>query len=70
MSKLFKQSSDTQNGRLFETWSFSKYNYIYFGIGLLLIIIGYFVMASGEVNSFQSLTLAPIMLFAGYIIFI
>jgi len=35
-----------------------------------LIIIGYFVMASGEVNSFQSLTLAPIMLFAGYIIFI
>jgi hypothetical protein len=27
-------------------------------------------MATGTVNSFQSLTLAPIMLFLGYIIFI
>ena len=27
-------------------------------------------MAAGTVNSFQSLTLAPILLFSGYIIFI
>ena len=27
-------------------------------------------MATGEVNSFQSLTLAPILLFLGYIILI
>ena len=31
---------------------------------------GYIVMAKGEVNSFQSLTLAPIFLFLGYIILI
>ena len=31
---------------------------------------GYIVMATGHVTSFQSLTLAPILLFLGYIIFI
>ena len=38
--------------------------------GILLIILGYIIMAYGEVNSFQSLTLAPIILFIGYIILI
>lgn len=51
-------------------WTFTTINYVLFGVGLLLIIVGYFVMAMGEVNSFQSLTLAPIMLFAGYIVVI
>ena len=55
---------------LFEDWSFSSKNYIIFGIGLVMIILGYFVMAMGSVNSFQSLTLAPIMLFIGYLIII
>ncbi|MBL7014238.1 MAG: hypothetical protein ISR83_07435 [Candidatus Marinimicrobia bacterium] len=70
MSKLFKQSHDHENRRLFETWSYSRTNYMIFGLGLGLIILGYIVMVLGEVNSFQSLTLAPIMLFAGYIVFI
>ncbi len=51
-------------------WTFTKINYILFGLGLLFIIAGYFVMAAGEVDSFQSLTLAPIMLFIGYIVLI
>jgi len=51
-------------------WSFNKINYILFAIGLLLIIIGYILMAMGDVNSFQSLTLAPLMLFVGYLIVI
>ena len=49
---------------------FSKLNYLLFIFGLLMIFIGYIVMATGHVNSFQSLTLAPILLFLGYIIFI
>ena len=49
---------------------FSKLNYLLFILGLLMIIIGYIVMATGHVNSFQSLTLAPILLFLGYIILI
>jgi len=58
------------NLHLFENWSFSSKNYLIFGIGLVLIILGYFIMVMGTVNSFQSLTLAPIMLFIGYIIII
>tara|TARA_B100000953_G_scaffold175967_1_gene144913 strand:- start:33 stop:302 length:270 start_codon:yes stop_codon:yes gene_type:complete len=70
MSKLFHNKDSDSNTSLFESWDFSNANYVLFGIGLALIIVGYFIMAAGEVNSFQSLTLAPIMLFIGYIIFI
>ena len=70
MSKLFHNKDSDSNASLFESWDFTTTNYILFGIGLALIIAGYFIMASGEVNSFQSLTLAPIMLFIGYIIFL
>ena len=70
MSKLFHNKDSDSNASLFESWDFSTINYVLFGIGLALIIVGYFIMAAGEVNSFQSLTLAPIMLFIGYIIFI
>ena len=62
-----KQSGKIQ---LIEGWTFEKINYTLFVIGVLLIITGYFVMANGTVNSFQSLTLAPILLFLGYIIII
>ena len=55
---------------LFKGWAFGNTNYLLFGIGLLLVIIGYIFMSSGKVDSFQSLTLAPIMLFVGYIIVI
>ena len=70
MSKLFKKIDSNQNDSLFESWSLSKTNYLLFGIGLFLIIFGYVLMGNGEVDSFQSLTLAPIMLFIGYIIVI
>ena len=56
--------------RLFEGWAFGKINYLLFGAGLALLMLGYFFMAYGEVNSFQSLTLAPILLFLGYIVVI
>ena len=58
------------NVKLFENWSFTSKNYLLFGIGLFIIIFGYIIMATGTVNSFQSLTIAPIMLFIGYIIII
>ena len=70
MSKLFHNKDSESTTALFESWFFSTVNYYLFGIGLALIILGYIVMASGEVNSFQSLTVAPIILFVGYIIFI
>ena len=70
MSKLFKNIDSEKTDSLFESWSLSKTNYLLFGIGLFLIIIGYILMGNGEVNSFQSLKLAPVMLFIGYIIVI
>ena len=56
--------------QLVESWAFNRTNYIIFFIGVLFIVFGYIIMATGTVNSFQSLTLAPIMLFLGYIIII
>ncbi len=53
-----------------ELWDLSKLNYLIFIFGLILILFGYIIMATGEVNSFQSLTLAPIFLFLGYIVLI
>ena len=70
MSKLFHNKDSDSNASLFESWDFTTINYILFGVGLALIIMGYIIMATGEVNSFQSLTLAPIMLFIAYIIVI
>tara|TARA_Y100001980_G_C14541724_1_gene319832 strand:- start:54 stop:263 length:210 start_codon:yes stop_codon:yes gene_type:complete len=56
--------------KISQLWGFSKLNYTIFISGLISIFLGYIVMASGEVNSFQSLTLSPIFLFIGYIILI
>ena len=70
MSKLFHNNNSKDSSTLFESWSFSKTNYLLFFAGLVLIIFGYIVMGNGEVSSFQSLTLAPTMLFLGYIVFI
>ena len=49
---------------------FSKTNFSIFILGLFLIFLGYIIMATGHVTSLQSLTIAPILLFLGYIIFI
>ena len=58
------------NSKKFELWGFYRLNYLLFIYGVILILLGYIVMATGEVNSFQSLTIAPIFLFIGYIILI
>ena len=70
MSKLFYNDNSNRSKTLFGFWSFNKANYLLLFSGILFIILGYSIMAYGEVNSFQSLTLAPIILFIGYIILI
>ena len=70
MSKLFYKEDSNGYKTLFGSWSFNKTNYYLFFGGILLIILGYSIMAYGKVNSFQSLTLAPVILFIGYIILI
>ena len=65
-----KKLNEKNDLHLFKDWSLTSKNYIIFGIGLVTIILGYIVLALGTVNSFQSLTLAPILLFIGYLFII
>ena len=45
-------------------------NYQIFGIGILVIILGYISLSQGPADSFWSLTLAPILLVIGYCVII
>tara|TARA_Y100001970_G_C13987666_1_gene726529 strand:- start:55 stop:264 length:210 start_codon:yes stop_codon:yes gene_type:complete len=60
-----KDANKTNNN-----WPFKKINYLLFAIGILVIILGYVLMATGEVDSFQSIKLAPIILLIGYMVII
>jgi len=64
------RKKSVKNLNLFENWTFSKINYLIFSVALLFIIAGYLFMATGSVNSVQSLTIAPIILLIGYLILI
>ena len=69
MSKLFHKG-DSNSNAIFDSWSFSNKNYFLFIAGIIFIIIGYAIMALGETYSFQSLSLAPIILTIGYLVLI
>jgi hypothetical protein len=62
MAKKVKRESKEPREK-FE-WPFGPRNYLIFGIGLLVIIVGYISLAAG------SITLAPILLVLGYCVLI
>ncbi len=64
------KSWDQNNKALFHSWSFGKINYQFFGIGLVTIILGYILMATGETESIQSIKIAPVILTVGYCVLI
>ena len=70
MNKLFQDKVTDPDNQVRQSWSLSSLNYIVFGAGIFIIILGYILMSSGSVYSFQSLTIAPLLLFIGYIILI
>ncbi|MBI5214316.1 MAG: hypothetical protein HY960_01025 [Ignavibacteriae bacterium] len=47
-----------------------KQNYIILAIGLIVIIVGYFALASNGVEGFMPLVVAPILLVLGYCVII
>ncbi len=53
-----------------EKLTLGKVNYLLFALGIFLIILGYFVMGTGDVNSTQALSIAPIILLIGYLVVI
>ena len=56
--------------KLLFSWPYKRKNYILFGVGVFVIIVGYLIMYSGEVDSFQSLVISPLLLLAGYLVII
>jgi hypothetical protein len=42
---------------------FSKKNMLFFGIGLILVVVGFIMLAAGDI------LLAPILLIVGYLVF-
>lgn len=45
-----------------------KINYILFGLGLLLIVLGFYFMGQGEWDSSSSLIISPMLLFLGFVV--
>lgn len=45
-----------------------KKNYQFLILGIVVIIVGFYVMSIGEWNSFSSLVISPILLVAGYVL--
>ncbi len=59
-----KQSKQAQKTLV---WPFGRKNYILLGISLVVIVIGYICLASGDnPNAAITLTVAPIVLVIGY----
>ena len=52
------------------SWPYKRKNYVLFGVGVFVIIMGYLIMFSGEVDSFQSLVISPLLLLVGYLVII
>jgi hypothetical protein len=51
-------------------WPYKTKNYVLFGAGVFVIIVGYLTMYLGAVDSFQSLVLSPLLLLIGYLVLI
>lgn len=61
--KKEKKKKKEQKQKLLLDIKFSKKNTMFFGIGLILVIIGFILLAAGDI------TLAPIVLVVGYLVF-
>ena len=62
--------NDKYNNSLFSSWSLTRSNYLLFGLSLLVIIIGYIIMYTGETDSVQATKVSPVILTIGYCVLI
>jgi quinol-cytochrome oxidoreductase complex cytochrome b subunit len=53
-----------------KTLPFSRTNYLLFLIGFAVIVLGYIALSRPPASNFWSLTVAPILLVAGYCVII
>ena len=59
-----------KKSKLSEVMPFGRKNLYILGIGLILLVIGYILMAQPPVNGFLSRTLSPIILMIAYLVVI
>ena len=52
------------------SWPYKRKNYLLFGVGVFVIIVGYLIMYLGDVNSYQSFVISPLLLLLGYLVII
>lgn len=69
--------SNTENNEVVE-FAFGKKNYIFMGVGILLLILGFALLSGGgsedpavfnpEIFNFQRIKLAPLVMLSGFIL--
>ena len=69
-TKTKKKNVKTSGKSLPSTFNMNweRTNYILFGLGMLLIILGFYFMGQGEWDSSSSLVISPILLFLGFVV--
>ena len=77
-AKPIKQTETSSQAGGFGTFAFGKENYRLMIIGLVLIVAGFLLMIGGgskdpnqfnpEIFSFRRITLAPVLILAGYVV--
>jgi len=67
-----KQEKNPKKGQAIKARFFSleKRNYQMFGLALICIVAGYFLLAQPPVQGFTTLTLAPMVLLVGYCVLV
>ncbi len=68
VKKSPKEISKAKDLNFHDYWE--KFNYVFFLVGIGIIIFGYILMAQGPWDNPVSLSLSPIVLLFGYIIVI
>ena len=68
-SKKLQSSKLKQQKKEF-SFPLEKENFIIIGIGVVVLVIGYFLMSENSVDGFLPTVIAPILLVAGYCIII
>lgn len=69
MSKVIKKSNikDSKKIALFKEY-WSKENYVILFLGIVVLVIGYFLMSINPWDNFISLNISPIVLLIAYIV--
>ncbi len=62
-----KVAPDAPKGDRFN-WPFGLYNLSIILFGVIVLLLGYYLMAQGPHDSFSSLTLSPLLLMFGYLV--